>query len=99
MKNILMIAANPAVSTTLGWPVGFWASELIHPYDAFLKAGHRVAIASPAGTRSPGSSSPRSTDPGKNSWRAESFFRCSTGFGFGTQRIFPKNPFHETSRS
>jgi putative intracellular protease/amidase len=49
MKHILLIAANPAVSTTLGWPVGFWASELIHPYDAFTKAGHRVTIASPAG--------------------------------------------------
>jgi putative intracellular protease/amidase len=49
MKHILLIAANPSVSTTLGWPVGFWASELIHPYDAFTKAGHRVTIASPAG--------------------------------------------------
>jgi hypothetical protein len=26
-KNILIIAANPSVSTTLGWPVGFWAAE------------------------------------------------------------------------
>ncbi|GAB4168545.1 MAG: type 1 glutamine amidotransferase domain-containing protein [Terrimicrobiaceae bacterium] len=49
MKNILLIAANPSLSTTLGWPVGFWASELIHPYDEFTKAGHHVTIASPAG--------------------------------------------------
>lgn len=49
MKRILIIAANPAISTTLGWPVGFWASELIHPYDAFTKVGHRATIASPAG--------------------------------------------------
>jgi putative intracellular protease/amidase len=48
-KNILIVAANPSVSTTLGWPVGFWAAELIHPYDAFTKAGHRVTIASPKG--------------------------------------------------
>ncbi len=48
-KNILIIAANPAISTTLGWPVGFWASELIHPYDALTKAGYRVTIASPKG--------------------------------------------------
>jgi putative intracellular protease/amidase len=48
-KNILLIVANPAISTTLGWPVGFWASELIHPYDALTKAGHRVTIASPKG--------------------------------------------------
>ena len=48
-KRILMIVANPSVSTTLGWPVGFWASELIHPYDSFVKAGCRVMIASPKG--------------------------------------------------
>jgi hypothetical protein len=29
--RILIVVANPAVSTTTGWPVGFWASELIHP--------------------------------------------------------------------
>ncbi len=48
-RHILFIAANPAISTTLGWPVGFWASELIHPYDALTKAGYRVTIASPKG--------------------------------------------------
>jgi putative intracellular protease/amidase len=48
-RNLLIIVANPAISTTLGWPVGFWASELIHPYDAFVRAGHRVTLASPQG--------------------------------------------------
>lgn len=48
-KKVLMIVANPTVSTTLGWPVGFWASELIHPYDALTKAGYTVTIASPKG--------------------------------------------------
>jgi putative intracellular protease/amidase len=48
-KQILIIVANPAISTTLGWPVGFWASELIHPYDTLTKAGYRVTIASPKG--------------------------------------------------
>lgn len=48
-KQILMIVANPSISTTLGWPVGFWASELIHPYDVFTKAGFQVMIASPNG--------------------------------------------------
>jgi putative intracellular protease/amidase len=48
-KQVLMIVANPAVSTTLGWPVGFWASELIHPYDTLTSAGYRVTIASPKG--------------------------------------------------
>jgi putative intracellular protease/amidase len=50
-KHILIVVANPAISTTLGWPVGFWAAELIHPYDALTKAGHRVTIASPKGGR------------------------------------------------
>jgi putative intracellular protease/amidase len=36
-------------STTTGWPVGFWASELTHPYDAFVRAGYDVTIASPDG--------------------------------------------------
>jgi putative intracellular protease/amidase len=48
-KRILLIVANPATSSTLGGPVGFWASELIHPYDAFVKAGCQVTIASPKG--------------------------------------------------
>lgn len=48
-KQILMIVANPAISSTLGWPVGFWAAELIHPYHAFTQAGAAVTIASPEG--------------------------------------------------
>lgn len=48
-KQILMVVANPAVSTTTGWPVGFWASELTHPWYEFVEAGYEVTIASPAG--------------------------------------------------
>jgi putative intracellular protease/amidase len=47
--HILLIVANPSISTTLGWPVGFWASELIHPYAEFTKAGCQITIASPNG--------------------------------------------------
>jgi len=50
-KHILMVVSNPAISTTMGWPVGFWAAELIHPYDVFVKAGCKVTIASPEGGR------------------------------------------------
>jgi putative intracellular protease/amidase len=50
-KKVLMVIANPAVSTTLGWPVGFWGSELTHPYHAFTEAGYEVAVASPEGGR------------------------------------------------
>ena len=49
MKKIAIIVANPAVSSTLGWPVGFWASELIHPYHEFVEKGYNVTIASPKG--------------------------------------------------
>jgi putative intracellular protease/amidase len=48
-KRVLLIVANPSISTTLGWPVGFWASELIHPYAEFTQAGCQVTIASPDG--------------------------------------------------
>jgi putative intracellular protease/amidase len=48
-QKILMVVANPSISTTLGWPVGFWAAELIHPYDVFARAGCQVTIASPKG--------------------------------------------------
>ena len=48
-KKILIIAANPATSTTTGWPVGFWWAELTHPYWAFREAGYEVEIRSPEG--------------------------------------------------
>jgi putative intracellular protease/amidase len=48
-KRIALVIANPAVSTTTGWPVGFWWSELTHPWLAFTEAGYEVALFSPAG--------------------------------------------------
>jgi len=48
-KRILMVVANPSVSTTMGWPVGFWASELTHTYDIFVRRGYEVVVASPDG--------------------------------------------------
>jgi putative intracellular protease/amidase len=44
-----MVIANSAVSTTTGWPVGFWWSELTHPYYAFTETGYEVEIFSPDG--------------------------------------------------
>lgn len=35
--HVLMVVANAGVSTTLGWPVGFWAAELFHPYYEFVQ--------------------------------------------------------------
>jgi putative intracellular protease/amidase len=48
-RQVLMIAANSAVSTTTGWPIGFWWGELTHPYWTFTEAGYTVEIRSPDG--------------------------------------------------
>ena len=48
-KKVLIIAANPGVSPTTGWPVGFWWAELTHPYWVFTEAGYEVDIVSPKG--------------------------------------------------
>lgn len=48
-KKILIIAANPGISPTTGWPVGFWWAELTHPYWTFAEAGYAVDIVSPKG--------------------------------------------------
>ncbi|MCU0246276.1 MAG: type 1 glutamine amidotransferase domain-containing protein [Bryobacter sp.] len=48
-KRVAMVIANPVVSTTTGWPVGFWWSELTHPYYHFEEAGYEVEVFSPEG--------------------------------------------------
>jgi putative intracellular protease/amidase len=48
-KRVLMVVANPTTSTTTGWPVGFWASELFHPLYEFTEVGYDVTVASPDG--------------------------------------------------
>jgi putative intracellular protease/amidase len=49
--RVVMVVANPTTSTTLGWPVGFWAAELFHPYYEFSQKRYAVTIASPDGGR------------------------------------------------
>jgi putative intracellular protease/amidase len=49
--SVLIVVANPAISTTLGWPVGFWAAELTHPYYELTERRVAVTIASPNGGR------------------------------------------------
>jgi len=60
-KRIALVIANPAVSTTTGWPVGFWWAELTHPYYEFTEAGYEVEIFSPNGGKceADGMSDPR----------------------------------------
>ena len=48
-KRVAIVIANACTSTVTGWPVGFWWSELSHPYYLFTEAGYEVAIFSPAG--------------------------------------------------
>ena len=48
-KRIALVIANPATSSTTAWPVGFWWSELTHPYLAFEEAGYETMIFSPDG--------------------------------------------------
>ena len=60
-RRVAIVIANPANSSTTGWPVGFWWSELTHPYLAFHEAGYEVEVFSPAGGRceADGMSDPR----------------------------------------
>ena len=50
-KRVAIVISNPAVSTTTGWPVGFWWSELSHPYFEFTERGYAVELFSPDGGR------------------------------------------------
>ena len=48
-KRVAIVISNPAVSSTTGWPVGFWWSELTHPYYVLTEAGYEVEVFSPEG--------------------------------------------------
>src|ERR1700760_5043773 len=50
-RKVLMVVANPTVSSNNGWPVGFWAAELTHPFYELTERGIEVVVASPAGGR------------------------------------------------
>lgn len=53
-KRVAIVLSNPAISTTTGWPVGFWWSELTHPYFVFTEKGYEVEIFSPRGGKCEG---------------------------------------------
>jgi putative intracellular protease/amidase len=48
-KRVAIVVSNPAMSTTTGWTVGFWWSELSHPYFVFSEKGYEVEVFSPNG--------------------------------------------------
>jgi putative intracellular protease/amidase len=48
-KRVAILASNPAVSPVTGWPIGFWWSELVHPYWELTENGYEVDVYSPDG--------------------------------------------------
>jgi putative intracellular protease/amidase len=62
-KRVALVIANPAVSTTTGWPVGFWWSELTHPWHVFAEAGYAVELFSPDGGPCEGDAMSDPNDP------------------------------------
>jgi putative intracellular protease/amidase len=75
-KRVAIVIANPTVSTTTGWPVGFWWSELTHPYYFLTEAGYEVDIFSPAGGKCEADAMSNPDDVTK--WQAED--QISRGF-------------------
>ena len=68
-KRVAIVLSNPAVSSTTGWPVGFWWAELTHPYFKFTEAGYEVELFSPTGGRCEADAM---SDPDDSSgWQAE----------------------------
>jgi putative intracellular protease/amidase len=68
-KRAAIVIFNPAVSTTTGWPVGFWWAELTHPYFQFTEAGYQVEVFSPLGGRCVADAMSDPEDPSQ--WQAE----------------------------
>src|SRR4029450_8142496 len=48
-KRVAIVIANRAISTTTGWPVGFWWSELTHSYYLLTESGYKIELFSPDG--------------------------------------------------
>lgn len=48
-KRVALVLANPSLSPTTGWPVGFWWSEVTHPYFLMTEVGYAVEFFSPFG--------------------------------------------------
>ena len=48
-KRVAIVISNATVATTTGWPVGFWWSELTHPYYMMTEVGYQVDVFSSNG--------------------------------------------------
>jgi putative intracellular protease/amidase len=68
-KRVAIVLSNAAVSSTTGWPVGFWWAELTHPYFMFTEAGYEVELFSPHG--GPCEADAMSDPEDASGWQAE----------------------------
>src|SRR5260370_34287243 len=68
-KRVAIVISNPVVSTTTSWPVGFWWSELSHPYFRFTELGYQAEIFSPEGGAC--AADARSDPEEPSQWQAE----------------------------
>ena len=50
-QKVAIVISNSGISSTTGWPIGFWWSELTHPYFKLTEIGHEVEIFSYFGGR------------------------------------------------
>ncbi len=67
--RVAIVLSNPGVSSTTGWPVGFWWAELTHPYFKFTEAGYEVELFSPLGGPCDADAMSDPEDP--SGWQAE----------------------------
>jgi putative intracellular protease/amidase len=65
---VAIVVANPGVKA-IGAPVGFWWSELTHPYFLFAEKGYQVEIFSYNGGEAVGDAYSNPGDPSK--WQSE----------------------------
>jgi len=49
MPSVVIVIANPTISELTGWQIGYWLSELAHPFWEFTKEGYDITLASPDG--------------------------------------------------
>jgi len=68
-RRAAIVISNSGMSTTTGWPVGFWWAELTHPYYAFAEAGWEVDVFSPEGGDCAADAMSDPDDP--SGWQAE----------------------------
>ncbi|MCU7552925.1 type 1 glutamine amidotransferase domain-containing protein [Chitinophagaceae bacterium LB-8] len=68
-KKVAIVISNPGTSTTGGWPVGFWWSELTHPYFKLTEKGHEAEIFSYFGGKCEADALSNPEDPSQ--WQPE----------------------------